>query len=112
MHGHHIRPWADGGDTKLGNLVLVCPGHHRMIHEGSLRSELREGKIIFVDQRGRDIPDVPRIVTTGQELEALDQFLSDTNVHVDASTNAPKWDGVPMDLADTLAWMLMAESDR
>jgi hypothetical protein len=80
-----------------------------MIHEGSLHCELRDGKIAFVDQRGRDIPTVPRVVTSGQELEALEQFISDANVHVDASTNEPKWDGVPMNLADTLAWMLMAD---
>jgi hypothetical protein len=112
MHGHHVQPWAEGGPTKLDNLVLVCPGHHRMIHEGSLHSELRDGKIIFVDRRGRDIANVPNVITSGQELEALDRFMSDANVHVDASTNEPKWDGVPMKLADTLAWMLMAEPNQ
>lgn len=29
---HHIRHWADGGDTCLGNLVLLCGHHHRSIH--------------------------------------------------------------------------------
>ncbi|OXM68643.1 HNH endonuclease signature motif containing protein [Amycolatopsis vastitatis] len=27
--GHHIRHWADGGPTELGNLVLMC-AHHRV----------------------------------------------------------------------------------
>jgi hypothetical protein len=111
LHAHHIQAWAEGGQTKLANLVLVCPGHHRMIHEGSLRAELRGDNIIFVDQRGRDMPSVPRVIATGKELEALEQFLNDEHLHIDASTNEPKWDGVPMDLADTLAWMLMAEPD-
>jgi hypothetical protein len=31
---HHIRHWADGGVTKLWNLVLLCRRHHRMVHEG------------------------------------------------------------------------------
>jgi len=31
-HGHHIRHWADGGPTDLGNLVLLCPHHHRLLH--------------------------------------------------------------------------------
>src|SRR3954452_8443922 len=30
--GHHIRPWADGGPTELGNLVLTCAHHHRLLH--------------------------------------------------------------------------------
>jgi hypothetical protein len=30
--GHHIRHWADGGPTDLGNLVLMCAHHHRLLH--------------------------------------------------------------------------------
>src|SRR3954468_17522014 len=30
--GHHIRHWADGGPTELGNLVLLCAHHHRRLH--------------------------------------------------------------------------------
>jgi hypothetical protein len=36
--------------------------------------------------------------------------MNDADVHVEANTNAPKWDGAPIDLADTLAWMLMADA--
>jgi hypothetical protein len=32
--GHHIRHWADGGTTKLDNLVLLCGHHHRLLHQG------------------------------------------------------------------------------
>lgn len=31
-HGHHIRHWTDGGPTNLGNLVLLCGHHHRLVH--------------------------------------------------------------------------------
>ncbi len=31
---HHIEFWARGGQTKLGNLVLLCYFHHRLVHEG------------------------------------------------------------------------------
>jgi hypothetical protein len=34
LHAHHVIHWADGGPTDLGNLVLLCPLHHRMVHEG------------------------------------------------------------------------------
>lgn len=31
---HHIRHWADGGPTRLGNLVLLCSHHHhRVLHD-------------------------------------------------------------------------------
>jgi hypothetical protein len=30
--GHHIWHWEHGGPTNLGNLVLLCSHHHRVIH--------------------------------------------------------------------------------
>jgi hypothetical protein len=33
-HAHHIHEWALGGRTDLDNLALVCPAHHRLVHEG------------------------------------------------------------------------------
>jgi Domain of unknown function (DUF222)/HNH endonuclease len=34
---HHLRHWAHGGPTDLGNLVLLCWAHHRAVHEGGWR---------------------------------------------------------------------------
>ena len=34
LHGHHVKHWANGGETSLDNLVLLCPTHHRLVHEG------------------------------------------------------------------------------
>jgi hypothetical protein len=31
--GHHLRHWAEGGPTTLGNLALLCRRHHRSVHE-------------------------------------------------------------------------------
>ena len=33
-HAHHIQHWADGGSTSLGNMILLCGHHHRLIHAG------------------------------------------------------------------------------
>jgi hypothetical protein len=30
---HHVEHWADGGETRLGNLLSLCHFHHRKVHE-------------------------------------------------------------------------------
>jgi hypothetical protein len=32
---HHVHPWEHGGGTELGNLVMVCRFHHRLLHHES-----------------------------------------------------------------------------
>jgi hypothetical protein len=32
--GHHVKHWADGGETNLDNLVSLCRFHHGRHHEG------------------------------------------------------------------------------
>lgn len=61
LHAHHIRHWAHGGETKLDNLVLLCPRHHRFVHEAgySIR-DCGDGKLEFRDPWGAPIPHVPR----------------------------------------------------
>ena len=36
LDAHHIEHWADGGETKLSNLVTLCRWHHRLVHEGEI----------------------------------------------------------------------------
>jgi hypothetical protein len=39
IHAHHIVRWLRG-PTNLDLLVLVCPYHHKLVHEGGWRVEL------------------------------------------------------------------------
>ena len=49
---HHVRQWADGGATKLDNLVLLCRFHHRLVHEeGYTLHAPRGGRVNSPDQR-------------------------------------------------------------
>ena len=34
VDAHHVKHWSAGGETSLGNLVLLCSRHHRLVHEG------------------------------------------------------------------------------
>ncbi len=51
---HHVRHWADGGETALDNLVLLCSHHHRLVHEEGWTVEWwGEGRPAFIDPRGQ-----------------------------------------------------------
>jgi len=50
---HHVKHWADGGETSLGNTLLTCKHHHALLHEGGWRVMWSgEGLPVFVDPRG------------------------------------------------------------
>ena len=44
---HHLEHWADGGETALCNLVLLCRRHHRLVHVGGFRIEMSSGGPVF-----------------------------------------------------------------
>ncbi len=52
---HHVKHWADGGETSLGNLLLLCAHHHRLVHEEGWKVEWwgRERLPAFIDPRGQ-----------------------------------------------------------
>ena len=52
VDGHHITHWADGGETKLDNLVLICGRHHRLVHEFGYRISKTETGFEFVKPAG------------------------------------------------------------
>lgn len=61
LHAHHIRHWADGGETKLDNLVLLCSRHHRFVHEAGYSIHARGGgELEFIDPWGAAVANAPR----------------------------------------------------
>jgi hypothetical protein len=60
VQAHHIRHWAHGGATDLDNLVLLCPFHHRLVHEGGWRLvKDSSDRLRFVRPDGRPISSRP-----------------------------------------------------
>ena len=56
VHAHHIKHWADGGETRLDNLVTLCSQHHRQVHEGGYGVRMNAGEVQFMRPDGRVIP--------------------------------------------------------
>ncbi len=54
VDAHHIEHWADGGATRLANLVTLCRFHHRKLHEGGYAIRiLDDGALRFLRPDGR-----------------------------------------------------------
>ena len=60
---HHVKHWADGGETSLRNTLLLCRRHHRAVHEGRVKvSVATDGTVVFFTRGGKMLADAPRQV--------------------------------------------------
>ena len=98
---HHVRHWAQGGSTNLGNLVLLCRRHHRTVHEEGFAVTLGvDGVPHFRWPDGRPLlaaPPPPR--WSGRPLAPTNGHLDASGFTIDAHTATPHWHGERLDLA-------------
>lgn len=55
LDAHHIKHWADGGETSLDNLVTLCRHHHRLLHQGDFAITTCDSAIVFTNNAGKCI---------------------------------------------------------
>ncbi len=119
---HHIIHWADGGETKLDNLILLCRRHHRALHEEGFRVEVIEGEgaepgefegdgrggnpdsapsmIRFLRPDGRVIPEVPEPPRIPSDpISTLVRTHTAVGIDPDPQTTTPLWHGEPLDVS-------------
>jgi hypothetical protein len=108
LHGHHIEAWADDGKTSISNLVLLCPSHHTLVHDGQLFVDVHEGRIEFRNAYGLKLHPAPE---RSEDLEAIDHWLRTAEPGFDRD-GTPLWDGSRLDLDLVLSWMFAAERGR
>ena len=88
VDGHHIKHWADGGPTSLDNLILLCPFHHRLLHEGGFRISVEpDGRFTFMHRGGWVIETAPVNVDV-RPVEELNQGLG-----IGPRTITSRWTG-------------------
>ena len=98
---HHIQHWANGGETQLENLLLLCRCHHRALHEGGFSVQLdADGTTRFYTSKGALIPEAPALPPLkGDPVAALTQRHRKDGLEIDASTGYPHWQGEKLDLS-------------
>ena len=86
---HHVKHWADGGETSLSNLGLLCRAHHRAVHEGRVQVCLdRDAKIVFFTPRGKAIAGAPPATV---EVDAKPAAGRPTESPPGPLAGAPRW---------------------
>jgi hypothetical protein len=83
---HHIRHWANGGSTCLGNLISLCDSHHWLVHEGGFT-------IVPRGRRGWAV-----IGPSGVVVDATETAVGQTEVlphdeHIEPDAVTGHWDG-------------------
>lgn len=97
VDAHHIRHWADGGETRLDNLLLLCRHHHRLVHEGGYGLEMKvAGEPAFTAPNGKLIPGGPDTRFRGNVF-ALTTGNRRERIEIGPRTGVPYWCGERMD---------------
>ena len=111
---HHIRHWADGGETSVDNLVTLCRYHHRSLHREEYRIERRArgdgGELVFIDARGRPMPPAihPQFASgpsAADRVERLRAEHGERGVQIDETTAVTAWQGESMDYSTAVEWL-------
>jgi hypothetical protein len=98
IDAHHVKHWADGGETKLANLVTLCRAHHRMVHKGEIVIKPREdGGWRFLSEDGRPYREAYCENSRPYEWSALHAVHDARGVYIDAGTATTRWAGERMD---------------
>jgi hypothetical protein len=110
VDAHHIQHWADGGETSLENLVLLCRHHHRLVHEGGFSvGRGADGAVVFHRPDGEGLPSAfPLKRVEPCELEGTND---DLGIPITPDTCVPRWYGERMDMDLAILGMLQASGE-
>jgi hypothetical protein len=117
LDAHHRTPWSHGGSTDLDNLILLCGGHHTLVHDGGLRIGpapadsarrwdfwMAEGRRVDADgyRAWRDIDDITQILA----------MRAAANTSADPTRIFPSMAGAGFSLHDTVRVLFDITSDQ
>ena len=104
VDAHHVVHWADGGETELGNLMLLCRRHHRFVHEYGFGISRDGDDVCFTRPDGRRVTDRPAS-RAFDDCEQLERDHRRVGLAIDHDT-APRWQGDRIDYSWVLGGLL------
>ena len=106
---HHVVHWADGGETALETLVLLCCQHHRLVHEGGYAVSLTlEGEKRFRRPDGTPIAPGPDTRFRGNVFSLWAAHRRD-RLAIGPGTLPSNWRGERMDVGMAVDSLLARE---
>jgi len=108
---HHVKHWADGGETSPNNTSLFCNRCHYLLHEGgfTVQGTAPDG-LTFRDPQGREVAlRLEPPVLPVDPVTALKAAHADRGLAITASTSDIHWWGEPLDLDWAVHGLLRAQ---
>ena len=109
VDAHHITHWADGGETNMNNLVLLCRRHHRMVHEEGFGVHSQaSGQVYFTDPQGQHLPEAGDTRFRGNVISLMTEN-SQSGLRITSQTGKCRWGGEVMHDDDAVLCLLQLE---
>jgi hypothetical protein len=98
VDGHHVQHWAQGGETKLSNLVSLCRFHHRLLHEGQVVAQvLDDGAFRFIRPDGQSFDSPAPNAAKQLDWMQLVAAHQTRQINVTPRTAVTRWQGESLD---------------
>jgi len=104
LDAHHIIHWANGGETRLNNLVMLCRHHHTKLHQGAFTIETKATgtkslDIVYRNTKGKQLrqsidPQFRKINTSHQSSS---NYLEKHFPQINPNTAITSWKGEKLD---------------